>query len=188
MKRRGQNFPVNDNEENTGSPETGGPVFIAIGFLRRPHGIGGELLMDLMTDFPERMRKGRAVYLGDQHEQAFIESTRGHTSGFLVRLRGVDSVEAAGNYRNTMVYVRADELPPLPKGEYYHHELVGMRVFDHDEQDLGVLTEIMETGANDVYVIISENGDETLVPVIKGVILSVDLEKREMRIHPPEWE
>ncbi len=187
MKRRGlTSRPQTD--ENTGSPQAGGPVFIAIGFLRRPHGFNGEILMDLLTDFPERIRKGRKVYLGENHLPAQINSARGHDSSLLVTIQGIESSEAAGELRNTLVYVRADELPSLPTGEYYHHQLIGLTVYDNAGALLGTLSEILETGANDVYVVNKSDGEEILVPVIKGVIVSVDLEKREMRINPPEWE
>lgn len=187
MRRRGLNSRP-QTDENTGSPQAGGPVFIAVGFLRRPHGFNGEMLMDLLTDFPERIRKGRKVYLGETHLPAQIHSARGHDSSLLVTIQGIDTSEAAGELRNTMVYVRADELPSLPAGEYYHHQLIGLAVYNQTETLLGTLSEILETGANDVYVIKKSDGEEILVPVIKGVILSVDLEKREMRINPPEWE
>lgn len=188
MKRRGQNSLPQTDVENMGSPESGGPVFISVGFLRRPHGVRGEILMDLLTDFPERLRSGRKVYLGEAHESAVIASGRGHESSFLVTLRGVDDVDSAGKYRNTMVYVRTDELTPLPKGEYYHHQLIGLNVVDENDQPLGKLVEILETGANDVYVIRQGDEKEQLVPVIEGVILLVDLDKQKLHIKPPVWE
>jgi len=90
-------------------------------------------------------------------------------------------------FRNQYLYVRADELPPLPEGEYYHHQLLGLRVFDLQGNLLGVLSEILETGANDVYVVRDEGGSEILLPVIEGVILEVDLGARRLIVNPPEW-
>ena len=188
MRRRGLRPQPRNDQTNTGSPETGEPVFIAIGFLRRPHGFVGEILMDLMTDFPERIRKGKTVYLGPQHEAATIHAARRYEGGLLISFVGIDSEESAGQLRNTMVFVRADELPKLPAGEYYHHQLVGLAVYDPKETLLGTLTEILETGANDVFVIKDSGGNELLVPVIEGVIQVVDVKGGSMHINPPEWD
>ena len=189
MKRRRQVPPNNQSQQdpNTGSPSLGEPVFLAAGRLRRSHGIEGEMLMDVLTDYPERLTPGRTVYIGDSHEPAQIASTRGHNRELIIRLEGVENPEATSKYRNALLFVKATELPKLPEGEYYYHQLLGMTVLDEAGQVLGKLADILETGANDVYVVKSEDGKELLLPAIEDVILSVDLEQRQMRVRPPEW-
>lgn len=187
MKPRRMVPPVTSSNE-TGSPLTGEPVFLSVGKLRRPHGLAGEILMEVMTDFPERMRRGRELLLGETHTPVELEKSRVHPPFLLLKFRGIDTPEEVGKFRNCMVYVRADSLPALPEGQYYHHQLVGLQVVSEDGRLLGELTEVMETGANDVYVVTAEDGKETLLPAIDAVILSIDLAQKTMTVRPQIWQ
>ncbi|HRQ22543.1 MAG TPA: ribosome maturation factor RimM [Anaerolineales bacterium] len=170
------------SKKDAGSPQ-GESVYLAIGFLRRPHGVTGEVIMDVHTDFPERIKPGRRVYIGEKHETAEFEGVRVHGQGLLVRLRGYDTPEAVGRFRNQWVYVKTSEVPPLPEGEHYKYEMVGLQVVEENGNPLGELTEILETGANDVYIVRGENGKEILLPAIPPVILNVDMSARIMTVH-----
>jgi 16S rRNA processing protein RimM len=140
MKRRRQVPPDQSQQDpSTGSPAPGGPVFLAVGFLRRPHGLNGEILMDVLTDFPSACVSGKTVYVGDYHEPKRIASIRGHNVEKIIRFSGVETPEEAGKYRNMNMFVKADSLPELPEGEYYHHQLIGMNVVDESGQSLGRL-------------------------------------------------
>ena len=86
------------------------------------------------------------------------------------------------------MYIKAEALPELPEGEYYHHQLLGLKVINEAGLEVGSLTEIIETGANDVYVATSAEGKETLFPAIESVILWVDLGRNEMQVRLPDWE
>lgn len=188
MKRRRQVPPEQQPEgPTTGSPSPGGPVFLAAGQLRRSHGVKGEMIMDIWTDFPERLLPGKTVYIGEAHEEMRIASVRGNNKNLIVRLSGFETPEDAGRLRNAMVYVKTSELPQLPEGEYYHHQLLGLRVVDEAGLTLGKLTDILETGANDVYVVRTPDEKELLLPVVEEVILSVNLEEGVMIVRPPEW-
>ena len=169
-------------EEKQGSPN-GESVYLAIGFLRRPHGISGEIIMDLHTDFPERIKPGRKVYVGENYDTLTIDTVRSHGNGMLVRLRGVDTPEGAGRFRNQWIYVKSTEVPALPEGQIYKHQLVGITVTADTGETLGVLNEIIETGANDVYVVKKESGGEILLPAIPDVILETDMNDRVMKVH-----
>jgi len=83
--------------------------------------------------------------------------------------------------------VKAADLPRLPEGQYYHHQLLGLSVVDETGQVLGELAEILETGANDVYLVKTPLGKELLLPAIEDVILGVPLERKEMSVRPPDW-
>ncbi len=189
MKRRRQIPPGQTPQDSdpTGSPGQGEPVFLAVGRLRRSHGVQGEMLMDVLTDFPERLKPGKIVYIGNAHEPVKITGVRGHDRELIIHLDGLDTPEATARFRNAMVYVKASELPELPEGEYYHHQLLGLAVVDEAGQPLGELTDILETGANDVYVVKASDGKELLLPAVEDVILDVNLEKHEIRARPPEW-
>ena len=171
-----------DTKNAPGSPD-GEPVYLVIGFLRRPHGVRGEIIMDVHTDFPERLRSGRKLFVGQEHKPVSLASTRPHAKGMLVKFRGVETPEDAGQLRNQWVYVRATDVPSLPEGKLYQHELFGFAVVDENENPLGELVEIIETGANDVYVVRNEAGKEILLPAIPSVILDIDPARRLMRVH-----
>jgi len=172
-----------EKQSSTGSPKKGEPAFLAVGKIRRPHGVHGDVVLELLTDFPERLRPNAKIYLGEKHIPKVLASTRSHGEGLILGIKGINTPEDAGKYRNWLVYVSAKELPDLGKGEYYFHELLGMNVFDDTGNRLGELTSILETGANDVYVVTGDSGTEILLPAIEEVILSVDVKKHLMHVH-----
>jgi len=166
-----------------GSPGEGEPVFLVVGKLHRPHGVHGEIIMEVITDYPERLRRDLLVYIGPDFSPYTLRSVRQHAGGILVAFKGQMDRDAVAGLRNKNVYVRADELPSLPEGEYYHHQVIGLRVFNETGEALGTLTEILETGAHDVYLIRPESGQDILLPVLESTILDVDLERGEMHVH-----
>ncbi len=178
----------NDQPKSTGSPQQGEPLYLVVGQIRKPHGLKGEVLFEVMTDFPERLQRGKRVYIGDEHTLMTIIGVRSHNKGLLVSFRGKETPEDVESLRNEMVYVKTSELPSLPKGEYYFHQMVGLQVYNEQEELLGELTEILETGANDVYVINTPEGKELLVPAIESVLKLVDLDRKRIVISPPEWD
>lgn len=175
-----------ENGIPSGSPTMGEPVlYLAVGTLRRSHGIHGDILVDVMTDFPERLKPGAHVYLGDKKASIKITRRRPHNEGLLLGFEGVKNAEDVARYRGLVMYVRAQDRPALPEGEYYHHQILGLTVQDESGADLGVITEIIETGANDVYVITpaTQPARDILIPALKQVILDVNLEAKLMRVH-----
>jgi 16S rRNA processing protein RimM len=169
-------------KNTSGSPD-GEPVYLTVGFLRRPHGLHGEIIMDLHTDFPERMKRGRKLFVGDEYQPITLTNVRPHQSGLLVKFDGIETPEDAGQLRNQWVYIKAKDAQPLREGQIYQHELFGFRVVDENDNQLGELVEIIETGANDVYVVRDDSGKEILLPAIPSVILDLDLTRRLMRVH-----
>lgn len=169
-------------QQSSGSP-AGEPVYLVIGYLRRPHGVRGEIIMDLHTDFPQRIKSGRKVLIGENHQPHTLDTVRPHDNGLLVSIRGVDTPEEVGRYRNQWVYVKATDVPPLPEGKHYQYELIDLDVVDENGNPLGKLVEILETGANDVYVVRDDAGKEILLPAIPSVILDLDMSQRTLRVH-----
>jgi 16S rRNA processing protein RimM len=163
--------------------EPGEPDFLAVGRLLRPHGLTGDMVMDIYTDFPERLQPGRKVYLGDDHQPVQIRSRRGSNSGLLIGFDHLNSPEEAGTLRNQIVYVKADEVPPLADGEYYHHQILGLKVLTDEGLELGVVSSILDTGSTDVYVVLTGDGKEILLPNIDPVVKEIDLKKGEMHVH-----
>lgn len=168
----------------TGLSHPGEPRFLVIGKLRRPHGLRGELLMEVITDFPERIQPGVIVYAGDAHQPLRVQKRRLHNDGLLIAFEGVMDSEKIQELRNCLVYVRIDDRPNLPQGDYYHHQILGLNVVDENGAPLGRVVEILETGANDVLVIAQEekNGN-FLLPYIDSVVRSIDLIGGRITVH-----
>ena len=169
-----------------GSPTAGEPVvYLAVGTLRRSHGIRGDIVLDVLTDFPERLEPGTLIYVGDKKQPLKITRRRPHNEGLILGLEGISNSEQAAKYSAKTSYVPAENRPALPEGEYYHHQILGLKVVDENGVDLGILTEIIETGANDVYVVTKEDRvvRDVLIPALKHVLLDVNLETRIMKVH-----
>jgi 16S rRNA processing protein RimM len=160
------------------------PQYLAVGKLRRPHGLKGEILMDILTDFPERLVEGVVLYAGEERLPLRVKGNRPNDKSMLISFEGYDTSESVGVLRNQTVFVLASDRPALQEGEYYHHELLGLRVVDENGQLLGRVTGILDTGgANDVYLVSTQSRQELLLPDIEEVVLKIDLEAGEMRVH-----
>lgn len=171
-----------DKKILSGSP-TGEPLYLSVGYLRRPHGVTGEIIMDLHTDFPDRFKAGRKIFIGEKHESHTIAAVRIHNNGLLIKIKGIDTPETVGKFRNQWVYIKRSDAAKLPEGQVYQHELYGVKVIDDSGNVLGEITEIIETGANDVYVVKNESGKEILLPAIPSVIFGLDAGARLMKVH-----
>ncbi len=183
-------------QKSTGSPAEGGPVFLAVGRLRRPHGVRGEIQMEVLTDFPERIEPGARLYAGPHYRPLTVRSVRWHDRLMLIAFEGYHTPETIGELRNQLVFVTAADRPPLGEGEYYHHQILGLRVFDEGRRLLGTVVEILETGANDVYVVRLEGAPadrletparralqrEILLPATEETILEINLARGEMMV------
>lgn len=152
------------------------PAHFRAGRIVRPHGITGEVKVDGPADVLEALASVRRVYLGEERSAVTVEACRFHQGSALLRLAGVADRNAAEGLRGRDVYLRAADLPVLPEGEYYAHDLVGLRVVDDAGQDLGELAEVLATGANDVYVVRTPDG-ERLLPAIESVVRRIDLDQ-----------
>jgi 16S rRNA processing protein RimM len=173
----------NSSKIGSGSPTKGEPDYLIVGYLRRAHGVRGEMVMEVQTDFPERLKPKTKVFVGENYQPMTIALARNHSEGLLIKMNGIDTPEDAARYRNQLVYVTAADRPPLPKGQFYVHELIGFDVMDEEEGLIGKLTEILQTGANDVYVVTRPDASEVLLPVIPSVVLKIDADRRLIRVH-----
>ena len=157
---------------------------IKIGKITGTHGYKGTVKVELLTDFPQRFKNMKTVKISQRNTvvEMTIEACNSHQGKLLMKFKGIDSIEEADKYRNAFLNVAADEVYPLPEGSYYHFQLIGMKVYDLEVGYLGELTDILETGANDVYVVKSEVYGEILIPAIKEVISEVDLNSLCMQV------
>lgn len=187
MKSRRGSHRREAAQNPAGSPQPGEPVFLVVGKLRRTHGVRGEIQMELITDAPERLKPGQEFFYGEEYQPVKLASIRPHNQLVLVSFEGIETREDAARLTNKLLSVRRESLPDLPEGSYYHFQLVGLKVLTAEGEELGQLSEILNTGANDVYVVKPTEGKEILIPALEDTILSVNLEKGEMRVQPPEW-
>jgi len=157
------------------------PAYVLIGRLQKSHGVRGEITLRVFSDFPERIRRGKTIYIGADFQTCKITGTRWKNDLLLLKLEGFDSPESVRELVGKEIFSAVKDLPSLSEGRYYHHQLIGMRVFE-GEEDLGVLAAIMETGANEVYIIDQADGQELLIPAIPEVILKVDLEQKRLEV------
>lgn len=142
----------------------------------RAHGVRGEVSVTILTDFPERFETIEWVFIGDEFEaEAYrLESYRWHKQNVLLTLAGVTDRLAADKLRGQLVQVPFEEAMPLPEGDFYLFELIGLQVFTVAGEYLGVIEEILETGANDVLVVKTQAQAEILLPSIPDVVKSVE--------------
>ena len=159
-----------------------------IGRVRKPHGVRGEMKVSILSDLPERFLWLKRVFVSRRAEDAApkeiaIESVRLHQTDALVKFVGYDGREAAGVLRQHYVFVPVEEAIPLEEDEYYAFEIVGVEVFLEDGTALGEVINLIETGANDVFVVEGDRG-ELLIPDIDEVVVSLDIEAGKMVIRP----
>lgn len=175
--------PPKQSERSAGSPPSGEPAFIVVGRIRKPHGIRGEMILELMTEFPERLNAGCEVYIGQDYQLFHIKNCRGHYHRFIVSFDEYRTRNEVEGLRNQLVHVRTDTIPPLPDGEYYYHQIIGLRVISDNGDFLGNVSGIIETGSNDVCIVKAKSGQDLLLPVIDDVILSINTDSGEMLVH-----
>lgn len=158
--------------------------YIAIGQVAGPWGVRGEVKVNLHTDFPERFKTTTVVYLGPQAQPVRVLGSRLHGGQVLLRLEGYTTREAAEALRNLWVQVPRDQVVPLPEGEHYVFEMIGLRVRTADGRQLGVITEVLLTAANDVLVVEGDLG-EVLIPYLSSVVVAEDMAAGEIVVQPP---
>jgi 16S rRNA processing protein RimM len=166
--------------------EEQGP-YLAVGKVVGVHGVRGEVKVELMTDYPERFQPGARLKVGggDEAVSAEIETARPHKGLMLVKFKSVPDRNGAELLRGKLLLIPEAEAMPLGEDENYAHDLVGLTVVTSDGRTLGKLTEILYTGANDVYVVAGPDG-EVLIPALRDVVLKVDLGAGEMTVALPE--
>ncbi|WAA13623.1 ribosome maturation factor RimM [Fervidibacillus halotolerans] len=165
--------------------------YYKVGKIVNTHGIRGEVRVISVTDFPEqRYKKGSKLYLFLTPEKPPIElevnSWRKHKNFDLLTFTGYHSINDVEPLKGGILKVSEKELSPLSDGEYYFHEIIGCKVMTTDNQHMGVITNILTPGANDVWVVKGEDGKEYYIPYIGEVVKEINVEDQVVRIEPME--
>lgn len=148
-----------------------------------PFGIGGEVKVTVLTDFPERFDRGRSVRIKPAkgpERVAKVQRSRAHKGGLVVKLEGTDTRDAAEGLREANIVISRAELARLDQGSYYIFDIVGLNVVSEDGRECGEVTEVLQGGANDVYV----TSTGLCIPALKHVVTKVDLAGRKLIIKP----
>lgn len=154
---------------------------LIVGRILGPWGLRGDVSIEVISTNPRRFRRGNVVYAAGR--PLTIQQVRQVSGKVVVAFKEVTTRDEAETLPGQMLDVPAADVLPLDAGEYYHHQILGLRVRTSDGRDLGAITDILTTGANDVYVA-GDGTREYLLPAIGQVIRSIDLERGEMTVDP----
>ena len=160
-------------------------LLLQVGVISSTHGVRGEVKVFPTTDDVKRFKKLKKVILDTGKEQLplEIEGVKFFKQFVILKFRGIDNINDIEKYKGKSLLVDREHAVKLKKDEYFIADMIGMDVFTEDGELFGALKDVMETGANDVYIIEMSDGKEVLVPAIKQCILDVDIENRKMVIH-----
>ena len=157
--------------------------FLQVGVISSTHGIRGEVKVFPTTDDPARFKKLKIVLLdtGKELTELEVQSVKFFKQFVILKFRGIDNITDIEIYKGKSLLVPREDAVELEENEYYIADLIGMEVVT-DEGEFGILRDVMETGANEVYIIDSKEHGEVLIPAIRDCILDVDVENRRMKI------
>ena len=158
---------------------------LQVGVISSTHGIRGEVKVFPTTDDVKRFKKLKKVILdtGREHLPLEVESDKFFKQFAIVKFKGIDNINDIEKYKGKSLLVDRENAVKLRKDEYFIADMIGLQVYTEDGEAFGVLKDVLETGANDVYIIDSQKYGEVLVPAIKQCILDVDIEGQKMTIH-----
>ncbi len=154
--------------------------FLSVGQIINTHGVKGELKVYPLTDDVKRFRKLKKVYI--DNEERTIIWCKIMPKVVIIKIEGIETLEEAFSLKQKYLKVKREEAVTLKKDSYFVADIVGSRVIDENDKELGCVDEVIFTGSNDVYWIKGEN--ELLIPAIKTVVVKVDIEEKLIVIKP----
>ena len=159
--------------------------FLQVGVITSTHGVRGDVKVFPTTDDPTRFKKLKKVIVEGKRENTEMEvqQVRFFKNMVILKLKGIDTMDDAEKLRNRSLLVSRENAVKLKPGEYFICDLIGLEVSEDNGNYLGKLTEVIQTGANDVYVVQMENDKEVLIPNIKDCIINISLEDNSMTVH-----
>ena len=158
---------------------------LRVGVIANTHGIRGEVKVFPTTDEKERFKDLKKVILDMGKEQKVLEiqSVRFFKNLVILKFKGIDNINDIEMYKGKDLLVTREDAVPLEEGEYFIADLLDLDVYSDEDEKIGVLYDVMQTGANDLYVVKTEEGKEILLPAIDECILDIDLEESRMTVH-----
>lgn len=158
---------------------------LQVGAITQTHGLRGEVKVFPTTDDVKRFKKLKEVILdtGKEKMALEIENVRFFKQFAILKFKGFDNINDIERYKGKSLYVTRENAVKLRKDEYFIADLMGVKIYDEQDAYMGVLKDVIVTGANDVYEIALEDGRTLLLPAIKQCVLDVDMEQRKMKVH-----
>ena len=158
---------------------------LRVGVIANTHGIRGEVKVFPTTDEKERFKDLKKVILDMGKEQKVLEiqSVRFFKNLVILNFKEIDNINDIEMYKRKDLLVTREDAVPLEEGEYFIADLLDLDVYSDEDEKIGVLYDVMQTGANDVYVVKTEEGKEILLPAIDECILDINLEESRMTVH-----
>lgn len=162
--------------------------FFRVGVISSTHGVRGEVKVFPTTDDVQRFKKLKEVLLdtGKEKLPLEIQGVKFFKQFAILKFKGYDNINDIEKYKGKELWVTRENAVPLEENEYYIADLIGLTVISDEDEELGTLTDVLQTGANDVYVVKLKNGKEGLFPAIADCVQSVDIEKGTMVVHVME--
>ena len=161
---------------------------IVIGKIVAPHGVRGDIRIKPLSDNPDNILKLTCLTLSN-NQTIKVSNSRWHKKLILTKPEGIDDMDAAEKLRGLDIIMSKSDLPKLPEGRYYVFELIGLPIFDEDGNPLGTLSDVITTGAADVYVIHQEGVEDIYLPAVPDeTIKQIDLPNRKMIVKLQVWE
>ncbi len=160
---------------------------VNIGKVVATQGSKGEVKVALLTDFPDRFRDLKRVYLvqkGKEPITAEIERTWHHKGFIILKIKGYDDIGKASELKNSFIAIPKEERMKLKRDEYYIDDLMGLEVENEEGEGLGKIVDVIRNPGNDIYVV--RNDKELWIPATKEIIKRIDLENKKMIIHMME--
>lgn len=157
--------------------------WMLVGRVAGAFGVRGELRVELHTDFPDRFKKLREVFIGSARTPFRVEGSRRHAGQVLLKLEGVDTPERVREMAQSEIFIPRTQARRLPRGHFYLDEVLGLEVRTVEGEVLGPVTDVLVTGSNEVFVV--RGGEkEFLIPVIKDAIETLDIPAGVVVVHP----
>lgn len=158
---------------------------LQVGVITTTHGVRGEVKVFPTTDDPARFKKLKNVILDTGKEKIDLEvaGVKFFKNMVILKFKGIDDINDVEKYRKKSLYVTRENAVKLKKNEYFIADLIGLKVESDEGEDLGILSDVLQTGANDVYVLSKEGEDDILLPAIKECVKEVDIENGTILVH-----
>lgn len=158
---------------------------LQVGVITSTHGVRGEVKVFPTTDDPARFKKLKNVVLDTGKEMIGLEvaGVKFFKNMVIVKFKGIDNINDVEKYRQKSLYVTRENAVKLKKNEYFIADLIGLAAKSDEGEDLGTLSDVLQTGANDVYVLSKEGSDDILLPAIRECVKEVDLDNGEITVH-----
>ena len=159
--------------------------YLQVGIIASTHGIKGEVKVFPTTNDAKRFTKLKSAYidLGTEKMEIHIEQVKFFKKMVILKFKEFQDINEVERFKSKSILVTRDNAVKLEKDEYFIADLIDISVKTDENEDLGILTDVLETGANDVYVVTTKENKEILIPAIKDCILEVDIQERTMLVH-----